>query len=87
MYCKNCGIKTRVIEPRYNTRTDETYRQRICPKCGKVTYTVEFAVDMDDRFKKDWSKCHRNKSTTNYADKCVQMDMFDAVDELMRRKK
>lgn len=58
MLCKKCGVKTIVSDKSINTENSETYRLRICPKCGESIYTVEFPVEMDRRFKRDWADHH-----------------------------
>lgn len=63
MLCKFCKSNTIVIDGVDNRDTDETYRQRVCTKCGRAFYTVEFPVEVDKRFKNDWAVHHKNGGT------------------------
>lgn len=59
MLCKFCKCNTIVTDGVDNKDTDETYRLRVCSKCGHSFYTVEFPVEVDARLKKDWAKHHK----------------------------
>lgn len=59
MLCKYCKANTIVADGVDNRDTDETYRLRVCPKCGRSFYTVEFPVEVNDRYKKDWVEHHK----------------------------
>ena len=60
MLCKYCKRNTIVTDGVDNRDTDETYRLRVCTRCGHEFYTVEFPVEVDARFKKDWVKHHKH---------------------------
>lgn len=55
--CPDCGEHMTVIDT-VNT-PDEILRKRCCPKCGRLTVTVEFEVDLDNNFKSNWYKYRR----------------------------
>lgn len=59
MLCKYCKTNTIVIDGVDNRDSDETYRLRVCPRCGRSYYTVEFPIDVNERFKKDWADHHK----------------------------
>ena len=59
MICKRCGANTIVVDGVDNRDADETYRERVCPKCGISFYTVEFPVRITPRFIHDWKTNHR----------------------------
>lgn len=60
MLCKFCKSNTIVVDGVDNRTTDETYRLRVCPKCGRSFYTVEFPiVGITERFSKDWTEHHK----------------------------
>ena len=59
MLCKYCKQNTIVVDGVDNRDSDETYRLRVCPKCGRIFYTVEFPVEADRRFTKDWINHHK----------------------------
>ena len=60
MLCAKCGANTIVVDGVDNRSADETYRQRVCPRCGNSFHTVEFPVRMTTRFKQDWKTHHKN---------------------------
>lgn len=59
MLCKYCKQNTIVTDGVDNRDSDETYRLRVCPRCGRTFYTVEFPVEVDERFMNDWAKYHK----------------------------
>lgn len=59
MLCKYCKSNTIVADSVNNKDTDETYKLRVCTKCGHGFFTVEFPVEIDARLKKDWAKHHK----------------------------
>ena len=60
MKCSICAGKVRVID---NVNKDsENYRKRKCDGCGRIFYTIEFEVEQDDQFNKDWSMYHRKNN-------------------------
>lgn len=56
MTCPKCNEKTKVTQTVYNPWQRETYRRRMCLKCGRSFHTVEFEVEVNDRFRLDWEK-------------------------------
>lgn len=58
MKCPNCGGNVRVRDTTY-TEENEIYRKRSCLNCGHVFYTMEFAIEANDKFLKDWRRCCR----------------------------
>lgn len=62
MVCPVCGRKTKVIAVVNNKKQKEQYRKRRCTnrKCWSHFYTVEFKVDVNDRFMKDWKDNDKN---------------------------
>lgn len=60
MLCKFCKTNTIVADGVDNRDSDETYRLRVCPKCGRIFYTVEFPVETDRRFIRDWTMHHKH---------------------------
>ena len=65
MKCPKCGGKTRVRDNVNNEKTNERYRQRKCLECGHTFYTIEFEVDDDTQFRKDWIRNHRHGAYIN----------------------
>lgn len=61
MKCPKCMGKLTVTDTTYVN--NDIYRRRKCTVCGNILYTIEFVVEYDDMFKKEWNKNHRsNKS-------------------------
>lgn len=59
MKCPECGGKTTVYDNSFNPDTNEHSRKRKCLVCGHRFYTMEFEVECNEQFKKDWEKHHR----------------------------
>lgn len=59
MICSECGGK---VQCRDNANTDknEVYRKRKCLGCGRIFYTIEFEVDKDEAFMKEWRRFARD---------------------------
>lgn len=57
--CPKCGGGTIVTDTVWNEQEQERYRRRKCTKCNHVFFTVEFEIVDNDRFRRDWNKCHR----------------------------
>ena len=55
--CPECDEFMGVIDSVHTP--DETLRKRCCPKCGRLAFTVEFEVDLDNNFKSNWRKYTR----------------------------
>lgn len=54
MYCPKCNeAKLRNIKS-VNVPWNEIYKQKKCLSCGHTFYTVEFEVEPNKRFKKEW---------------------------------
>lgn len=66
MLCPEC-IKNRsnrvhkitVLDTVHNDKENEIYRKRQCRNCGYEFYTVEYEVEVNERFLNDWTKNHR----------------------------
>lgn len=57
MKCPECGGKTTVADS--SRSDDEVMRKRKCLSCGRFTYTIEYEVENDETFHKQWAKHHR----------------------------
>ena len=57
--CSECGEKVRIIDNVFNQRDKEFLRKRKCSGCGRIFYTVEFAVPYDETFTSIWNRYHR----------------------------
>lgn len=60
MMCPKCGEKTTVIDTMYNPKEREFCRKRKCGGCKFTFYTVEFQVERNKRFMRDWFLFHRS---------------------------
>lgn len=60
MKCPECGGKTTVSDSSFNPKTNEYSRRRKCLVCDHRFYTMEFEVERNKRFEKDWNKNHRS---------------------------
>lgn len=56
MTCPRCGGRVAVCNNAHNTDTNEIYRKRKCLACGHRIATIEFEVEQDENFKREWSK-------------------------------
>lgn len=56
MECPKCKSNTGVTRIVYNPYQRETYRYRYCKRCNYSFYTVEFEVEVNERFQADWKK-------------------------------
>lgn len=59
MICPKCGAKTKVRDIVQNDFDNETLRQKSCPTCGHVFYTVESETANNSEFNKKWYQNHR----------------------------
>lgn len=61
MICPECGAKMYTDATVYNTDEGEIYRRKICTDadCGYVAYTVEYEVEVTERFEIDWNRYHK----------------------------
>jgi transcriptional regulator NrdR family protein len=59
MKCPECDGKVTVIETRNNAPLNEIYRERKCRECGCVFYTLEFEIESDNAFEKEWHNLDR----------------------------
>lgn len=50
MNCPKCGNNTKVREVSYLFSENETYRKHECEKCGYKFVTVEFEIDVNEKF-------------------------------------
>lgn len=64
MNCPKCGKETVVWD--ISKAPDELYRKRKCKVCGHKFCTIEYEVENDENFRKEWVKynrsCIRNRS-------------------------
>lgn len=54
MRCPKCSGAVRAIDTR-RTEENEIYRKRKCVACRHVFYTLEFEVENNSAFQKEWS--------------------------------
>lgn len=54
MVCPKCGGDVRAIDT-IQAKDNETFRCRKCLNCGHKIYTVEFEVEPNRQFKKEWN--------------------------------
>lgn len=62
MKCPNCGNGVMVWDTARSE--EEIYRKRKCKVCGHKFCTIEYEVDYDAKFKKEWAKNNRAWSRT-----------------------
>lgn len=60
MLCRFCKSRTIIADGVDNANLDETYRERVCTKCGRTFYTVEFPIEVTDRLRQDWRENHKD---------------------------
>lgn len=65
MVCPKCGGKTTVFDSSFNSETNEYYRARRCRVCNHEFFTMEFEVEYNEQFKKDWNNNHRLTALDN----------------------
>lgn len=58
MKCPKCGGEIKVCCTTY-TEENEIYRRRKCFSCGHVFYTMEFEVEENPAFRKEWGRLRR----------------------------
>ena len=54
--CEYCGGKLVTKNTVQNTEDEETYRLKKCDKCGHEIYTVEFEVEDNNLFRREWNR-------------------------------
>lgn len=54
MTCPDCGGKTRTVDTA-QTQNNETYRRKKCLECGRLIFTIEYEVEPDEQYRKDWN--------------------------------
>lgn len=62
MVCPKCGgdvRSTNTVQAEHN----ETFRSRKCRDCGHLIYTVEFEVEPNKQFKKEWNRYLRQRQS------------------------
>lgn len=59
--CPKCGGATAVVDTVGNSQDGEIYRRRRCVDCKHTLYTIEFEVIDNERFRREWTKLHRQK--------------------------
>jgi transcriptional regulator NrdR family protein len=61
MKCPECGGKFGVIDYSVNDKNLEIYRKKACHSCGYTIFTVEYETELDDNYKRNWTKYYRGK--------------------------
>lgn len=61
LLCPKCGAVVKTVDVVTNHDDNETYRKKKCTKCGHKFYTIEYTIDNDASFRKQWRTHHRNK--------------------------
>lgn len=56
MTCPECNGKSTVYDSAHNTKANESYRKRKCLVCGHRFGTIEFEVELDENYQKNFSK-------------------------------
>ena len=59
MKCPKCQGAIRVTDT-VSTPLCEVYRRRKCVECDHTFFTVEFEVEQNEKFMKEWRENHRN---------------------------
>lgn len=57
--CPKCGAMARVTDVVLNPVDNEKYKRRRCDKCGHISFTIEYEIDADEHFRKQWRTYHR----------------------------
>lgn len=60
MTCPKCGGKCQTEET-LDSPDNEVYRQKRCLNCGHKFFTLEFTVEYDEVFQKEWRTLVRPK--------------------------
>lgn len=56
MQCPKCTLDGLVkVVKTVNVPGNEVYRRKRCEACGHTFHTVEFEVEVDKRFKREWA--------------------------------
>lgn len=63
MVCPKCGGEIRAIDT-LQASHNETFRYKKCLDCGHKIYTVEFEVEPNSRFKKEWNFYLKKRNST-----------------------
>lgn len=58
MTCPKCKGRPSVVCT-VNVSWNEIYRQRKCDECGHVFFTVEFEVETNKRFMREWNRYNK----------------------------
>jgi len=61
MTCPKCNGKLKVVDSVYIPDSNEYRRNKVCTKCGHEIYTIEFEVEVNERFKDEWYEYHRDR--------------------------
>lgn len=56
-----CGNDLKVMQTRSDV--EATYRRHKCKVCGKVYYSIEFIVEADEQYFKEWKEASRTHKT------------------------
>lgn len=61
MNCPKCGRPAGSLD-HVITENKEIYRERYCSSCKHKFYTIEFEVENNAQFKKEWRGLHKRKA-------------------------
>lgn len=59
MKCPKCKGKLITKDTRHNDDAEETYRRKVCSKCGHTIFTIEYETLASTSFKSQWGRCDR----------------------------
>lgn len=54
MQCPKCKDKAKIVDSVFTPTHGETYRKRVCAGCGYIFFTIEFAVENNERFQREF---------------------------------
>lgn len=63
MLCPNCKNATKVCDTRFDEKENEVFRRHACKECGTEFFTVEFAVENNNKFASIWKLLSRGSGS------------------------
>lgn len=66
MICPKCGGKIKTNDVLNKPDTNEVYRKRVCTSCDHYFYTIEFEVEDNPQFQKEWKAARSAKNHVNW---------------------